>query len=58
MHKDPPPGLLERPIGVVVTYGLLIGFIAGIICSGAWSFVASVNDRGKPAELSALRSSH
>ena len=45
MHKDPPPGLLERPISVIVTYGLVIGFIAGVVCAGAWSFVSSVNNR-------------
>ena len=47
MHKDPPPGLLERPLGVVVTYGLLIGFIAGIVTAGVWSFFSTVNNRGR-----------
>ena len=30
MHKDPPPSLLERPPSVVVTWGLVTGFVAGI----------------------------
>ena len=47
MHKDPPPSLLERPPSVVVTWGLVTGFVAGIICAGVWSFFSSVNDRGR-----------
>jgi hypothetical protein len=50
MHKDPPPGLLERPAGVVVTYGLLAGFLLGLIVSAGWTFVSSVNARGRRAE--------
>ena len=37
MHKDPPPGLLERPFQVIVTYGVLTGFVAGVIVFGAWT---------------------
>ncbi|MFN2508222.1 MAG: hypothetical protein ABR589_05565 [Chthoniobacterales bacterium] len=50
MHKDPPPGLLERPIGVVVIYGLLIGIVAGVLVFGVWSFFSTVNDRGERSE--------
>jgi hypothetical protein len=47
MHKDPPPGLLEKSTGTVVTYGVLIGFVAGIVCAGVWSFFYTVNNRGR-----------
>ena len=47
MHKDPPPGLLEKSTGTVVTSGLLIGFVAGIVCAGIWSFFSTVNNRGR-----------
>ena len=47
MHKDPPPSLLERPISVIVTYGMLIGFVAGILTAGVWSFFSTVNNRGR-----------
>jgi hypothetical protein len=47
MHKEPPPGLLQRAPSVVVTYGLLTGFVAGIVCAGVWSFFSSVNNRGR-----------
>lgn len=43
MHKDPPPGLFDRPAGVIVTYGLLTGFLAGVLVFAAWSFLAKVN---------------
>jgi hypothetical protein len=47
MHKDPPPSLLERPISVIVTYGMLIGIVAGILTAGVWSFFSTVNNRGR-----------
>ena len=47
MHKDPPPGLLEKPTGTIVTYGVLIGFVAGIVSAGIWSFFSTVNNRGR-----------
>ena len=47
MHKEPPPGILERPISVVVTYGMLIGFLAGVVTAGVWSFFSTVNDRSR-----------
>ena len=47
MHKDPPPGLLEKPTGAVITYGVLIGFVAGVVCAGVWSFFSTVNNRGR-----------
>jgi hypothetical protein len=37
MHKDPPPGILERPPKVIITYGLLTGFVVGIVVIGTWS---------------------
>jgi hypothetical protein len=37
MHKDPPPGLLERAPKVIVLYGLLTGFVVGIVVIGTWS---------------------
>ncbi len=42
MHKDAPPGLLERPVGVVVTYGLVTGFVAGALVFAGWSFFSSM----------------
>jgi hypothetical protein len=39
--------MLQRPASVVVTYGLLTGFVAGIVCAGVWSFFSSVNNRGR-----------
>jgi hypothetical protein len=56
MHKDLPPTLLERPISVMVTYGMLIGFVAGIVTAGVWSFFSSVNDRSRYEPPAALRS--
>ena len=41
MHKDPPPGLLERPPKIIITYGLLTGFVAGFVVFGAWSLFTS-----------------
>lgn len=41
MHKDPPPGLLERPPKIIVVYGLLTGFVAGVVVIGAWSLLSS-----------------
>ena len=40
MHKDPPPGLLERAPRVIVVYGLLTGFAAGVVVFGAWSLIS------------------
>ena len=37
MHKDPPPSLLERPPKIIITYGVLTGFVAGFVVFGAWS---------------------
>ena len=56
MHKDPPPSLLERPISVIVTYGMLIGFVAGIVTAGVWSLFSTVNDRVRYEPPAALRS--
>jgi hypothetical protein len=56
MHKDPPPSLLERPLGVMVTYGMLIGFVAGVLTAGVWSFFSTVNDRGRYEPPAVLRS--
>jgi hypothetical protein len=56
MHKDLPPTLLERPISVMVTYGMLIGFFAGIVTAGVWSFFSTVNDRSRYEPPAALRS--
>ena len=41
MHKDPPPGLLERRPKVIILYGLLTGFVAGVVVVGAWSLFTS-----------------
>lgn len=41
MHKDPPPGLLERPPKVIILYGLLTGFVAGVVVIGTWSLFTS-----------------
>lgn len=41
MHKDPPPGLLERPPKIIIMYGLLTGFVAGFVVVGAWSLLTS-----------------
>ena len=46
MHKDPPPGLLERPPKAIILYGLLTGFIAGVVVIGTWSLFSSP---GRPA---------
>ncbi len=46
MHKDQPPGLLEKPFSVIVSYGLLIGFVAGTLTFTGWSFFSSVTQRG------------
>ncbi len=46
MHKDPPPTLLERPLQVVITYGLLIGFVAGALTCAVWSFFSVVSHGG------------
>jgi len=55
MHKDPPPGLLERPISVVVAYGVLTGFVAGIVIAGVWSFFSTVQERGRYEPPPAIR---
>ena len=47
MHKDPPPGLLERPAQAIIVYGLLTGFVAGVIFFGAWSLISGART-GKP----------
>ena len=47
MHKDPPPGLLERPVQAIVLYGLLTGFVAGVVFFGAWSLFSGAYS-GKP----------
>ena len=41
MHKDPPPGLLERPPKVIILYGLLTGFVVGVVVIGTWSLFSS-----------------
>ena len=41
MHKDPPPGLLERPPKVIILFGLLTGFVAGIVVIGTWTLFSS-----------------
>ena len=41
MHKDPPPGILERQPKVIAVYGLLTGFVAGIIVFGAWALFSA-----------------
>ena len=41
MHKDPPPGLLERPPKIIILYGLLTGFVAGVVVIGTWSLFTS-----------------
>jgi hypothetical protein len=46
VHKDPPPTLLERPLQVVITSGLLIGFVAGALTFAIWSFFSVVSDGG------------
>ena len=49
MHKDPPPGLLERRTKIIVFYGLLTGFVAGVVVFGAWSlFSAGQTPRSQP----------
>ncbi len=47
MHKDPPPTMLERPVQVIVVYGLLTGFVAGVVFFGAWSLFSGAYS-GKP----------
>lgn len=47
MHKDPPPGLLERPVQVIVVYGVLTGFVAGVVFFGAWALFTGAQT-GKP----------
>ncbi len=47
MHKDPPPGLLERRTKVIVVYGVLTGFVAGVVFFGAWSLFTGAYS-GKP----------
>ena len=47
MHKDPPPGLLERSTQTIVVYGVLTGFVAGVVCFGAWSLISGAYS-GKP----------
>ncbi|CAA9219863.1 MAG: hypothetical protein AVDCRST_MAG42-511 [uncultured Chthoniobacterales bacterium] len=44
MHKDPPPSLLERPFQVIVVYGVITGFVAGVIVFGAWTLVSGPRD--------------
>lgn len=52
MHKDPPPGILERPPKVIVTYGLLTGFVAGVVVFGIWSlFMAGSAQKPAPSQL-------
>jgi hypothetical protein len=46
VHKDAPPTLLERPLQVVITSGLLIGFLAGALTFAVWSFFAAVSNPG------------
>lgn len=43
MHKDPPPGLLERPAQAIIVYGLLTGFVAGVVFFGVWSLVSGAH---------------
>jgi hypothetical protein len=50
VHKDPPPTLLERPLQVVITYGMLIGFVAGALTFAVWSFFAAVTQGGPQAK--------
>ena len=45
MHKDPPPSLLERPPKVIILYGLLTGFVAGVVVIGTWSLFTSGQTR-------------
>ncbi|HSH38134.1 MAG TPA: hypothetical protein VK993_05050 [Chthoniobacterales bacterium] len=57
MHKDPPPGLLERAPQVIIVYGLLTGFVAGVVFFGAWSLFSGAAT-GKPryqAPIEAVR---
>ncbi len=39
MHKDPPAGLFDRrrPIGHVITHGLVAGFILALVAHFSWS---------------------
>ena len=53
MHKDPPPGLLERRPKIIIIYGLLTGFVAGVVVFGAWSLFSAGNTppRQQPSAL-------
>ncbi len=53
MHKDPPPGVLERGPKVIIIYGLLTGFIAGVVVFGAWSLFSAgqTPSRQQPSSL-------
>jgi hypothetical protein len=53
MHKDPPPGLLERAPRVIVIYGLLTGFVAGVVVFGVWSLFTA-NPAPRPEQPSAI----
>lgn len=56
MHKDPPPGLLERPPKIIIIYGLLTGFVVGFVVLGTWSLFTSGNRMPpKPPEAIAER---
>ncbi|MDQ6654501.1 MAG: hypothetical protein M3Y80_01620 [Verrucomicrobiota bacterium] len=49
MHKDPSPGFLEKPLSAIVSYGLLIGFVAGTLTFTGWSFYSSATPTGRIA---------
>ena len=54
MHKDPPPGLLERAPKVIITYGLLTGFVAGVVVFGIWSLFMGGSTPKPAPQLSPL----
>jgi hypothetical protein len=43
MHKDPPPGLLERSIAEIVIHGMVVGFVASVVFFGGWALVSNSN---------------
>jgi hypothetical protein len=46
VHKDPPPTLLEKPLGHVVVHGFVIGVIASVVFFGGWALVSSNQSNG------------
>jgi len=46
MHKDPPPTLLEKPVGYVLVHGFVVGIIASVVFFGGWAVVSSNQSNG------------